>query len=246
MARSYFEQLLLVTLLFIAVLPQAQSQVMDGVPHLINYQGRLTDTDGSPVGDGEYLITFTLWSDSVSTSPADRKWISSNCPVLVINGLFNWQLGSRENLPPWAITNYTNLWLGIEVGDDPELSPRNRLGSAPYAYKAWQADYTNYADSAGMLTGECHCSIQTGGSNGTGSFVVSFDPEFPPGLTPHVFANGVLAADDPGTSGLTRGMAVCAVVTNVSNNGFTVTLRVGFGGSLMPVATADIYYIAVR
>lgn len=153
MARPYFKKMLLAMLLCVAVLPQVQSQVLDGVPNLINYQGRLADTDGNPVTDGEYLITFTIWSDSTSTSPADRKWVSPDCPVLAINGLFNWQLGSRENLPPWTITNYKNLWLGIEVGDDPELSPRTRLSSAPFAYKAWQADYAGYADSAGILAG---------------------------------------------------------------------------------------------
>jgi hypothetical protein len=131
-----------------------QAQVVDGVPHLINYQGRLTDIDGNPVSDGEYLITFTIWNDSLSTAPADRRWISPDCPVLVINGLFNWQLGSRESLPPWIVANYTDLWLGIKVGDDPEMAPRTRLSSVPYAYMAWQSEYAAYADSAGMLAGD--------------------------------------------------------------------------------------------
>ena len=127
------------------------SQVLDGVPHLISYQGRLTDVDSDPVSDGEHLITFTIWDDSLSTAPSNRKWISPNCPVLVINGLFNWQLGARENLPPWTTANSTNLWLGIQVESDPEIAPRTRLCSAPYAYKAWQSDYAEYADSAGTL-----------------------------------------------------------------------------------------------
>jgi hypothetical protein len=71
--------------------------------------------------------------------------------VLVVNGLFNWQLGSKESLPPWTVTNDAELWLGIKVEADPEITPRARLCSAPYAYKAWQADYAGYADSAGIL-----------------------------------------------------------------------------------------------
>jgi hypothetical protein len=124
------------------------AQVVDGVPHLISYQGMLTDSDGNPVADGEYLIEFTIWSDSVSISPPDREWISPVCTVLVVNGLFNWQLGSREELPPWIIANHADLWLGIQVESDPELIPRTRLCSAPFAYKAWRADYAGYADSA--------------------------------------------------------------------------------------------------
>jgi hypothetical protein len=156
MAREYFNCVGPSFLLCLLVLPfaPAQAQVLDGVPHLINYQGRLTDTDGHPVTDGEYLITFTIWRDSLSTAPTDRKWISPDCPVLVINGLFNWQFGSRESLPPWTVTNDAALWLGVKVAGDPEISPRTRLGSAPYAYKAWQADYAEYADSAGMLAGD--------------------------------------------------------------------------------------------
>lgn len=153
MSMPYFKQVLLATLIFAAVLPQAQSQVLDGVPHLINYQGRLTNPDGNPVNDGQYLITFTIWSDSTSASPSDRRWVESDCPVLVIKGLLNWQLGSMEPLPPWTMANDAALWLGIKVDDDPEISPRTRLSSAPYAYKAWEADYANYADSAGILAG---------------------------------------------------------------------------------------------
>jgi hypothetical protein len=122
------------------------SQILDGVPHLINYQGRLTDAVGNPVADGEHLVTFSIWSDPTSTSPTDREWISPDCPVLVVNGLFNWQLGSRENLPPWIATNGADLWLGIQVESNPEITPRTCLCSAPYAYKAWQADYAEYAD----------------------------------------------------------------------------------------------------
>lgn len=136
----------------------SQAQVMDGVPHVISYQGRLTGTGGDPVTDGEYVVTFSIWSDSTSTSGPDREWISPNCTVLVVNGLFNWQLGSREGLPPWTITNDADLWLGTQVESDPEIAPRTRLCSAPYAYKAWQADYAEYADSAGVAVGLEMCT----------------------------------------------------------------------------------------
>jgi hypothetical protein len=124
----------------------------------------LTDTDDNPVTDGEYVVTFSIWSDSISTSSPDREWISPNCTLLVVNGLFNWQLGSNENLPTWTMTNHADLWLGIQVESDPEIAPRTRLCSAPYAYKAWQADYAGYADSAGVaLSGDGDWTVE--GSN---------------------------------------------------------------------------------
>ncbi|UCC45253.1 MAG: hypothetical protein JSU65_04865 [Candidatus Zixiibacteriota bacterium] len=137
---------------------RSQAQVVEGVPQLISYQGRLTDTEGDPVTDGEYLVTFAIWSDSISTAPTDREWISPNCTVLVVNGLFNWQLGSQEGLPPWTIANDDNLWLGIQIESDPEITPRTRLCSAPYAYKAWRAKYAEYADSAGVAIGLGLCA----------------------------------------------------------------------------------------
>jgi hypothetical protein len=152
--RTYHGCLLTLAVLFAGTIfsgVPVSSQVLDGVPHLINYQGRLTDSGGDPVTNGEYVVTFSIWSDSISTSSPDREWISPNCTLLVVNGLFNWQLGSKENLPPWTVTNDAALWLGIQVESDPEITPRTRFCSAPYAYKAWQADYAEYADSAGVV-----------------------------------------------------------------------------------------------
>jgi hypothetical protein len=247
MARQCLNCAGLAFLFCIMALPfaPARAQVLDGVPHLINYQGRLTDAGGDPVTDGEYLITFTIWSDSLSTAPTDRRWISPDCPVLVINGLFNWQLGSREPLPPWTITNYANLWLGIRVGDDPEIAPRTHLSSAPYAYKAWQADYAKYADSAGLV-GNCPCDVRVGIVNGMGGFDVSFASPFAPGTIPKVFATAVLTLDDPGPSNLLKGMTPYAEISNVSNAGFSVLLKQYYGGGSMLTATADVRYIAVE
>jgi hypothetical protein len=123
---------------------------MAQVPYLINYQGRLTDDLGDPVPDGEYEATFRIWSDSTNDSPTYQEWISPNQTILVLGGLFNYQLGSNEALPPWIIVNDTALWLGIKIGADPEIAPRARLTSVPYAYKAWKAEYSGYADSAGF------------------------------------------------------------------------------------------------
>jgi hypothetical protein len=109
------------------------------------------DSTGAAVPDSTYEITFTIWSDSTSTAPQDRKWISPSCTVRVSNGLFNWQLGTRENLPPWTVTHDADLWIGTQVGTDPEITPRTRLCSVPYAYKTWQAEWAGYADSAGFV-----------------------------------------------------------------------------------------------
>jgi hypothetical protein len=124
------------------------------VPRVINYQGRLTDDAGQSVGNGEYPIRFRIHDDSTAYSPV---WTSQPETVLVVNGLFNYQLGAHEPIPPWTF-NDSALWLGITIGSGPEveeISPRARLVSAPYAFKAYRAEYAGYADSAGTtLSGD--------------------------------------------------------------------------------------------
>ncbi len=239
---------------FIMLALPSAAQVLDGVPHLINYQGRLTDTGGAPVTDGEYVVTFAIWSDSTSTSSPDREWISPNCTLLVVNGLFNWQLGSRENLPPWTMTNYVDLWLGIQVGSDPEIAPRTRLCSAPYAYKAWQADYAEYADSAGAVVSSIGESgefdgvvnsdmVEDVGTNTVFDFMTPFNTV----EKPHIHISVVLKA---AADGLWEGAAIKAVedVKGSAGNwtGFDITVSKYSGASISDATPVYVTWMAIR
>ncbi|UCE65643.1 MAG: hypothetical protein JSU85_12370 [Candidatus Zixiibacteriota bacterium] len=232
----------------------AGAQVLDGVPHLISYQGLLTDSDGNAVADGEYVIDFTIWSDSVSVSPTDREWISPSCTVLVVNGLFNWQLGSRENLPPWTMTNDVDLWLGIQVESDPEITPRARLCSAPYAYKAWQADYAEYADSAGNVVtaigeaGEFDGEVNTDMVEyGMGITVIEFETPFTTVEKPHMYISVVLRGP---ANGLTEGSAIRAVEDvkgSIGNwTGFDITVsKYSDGSSISDTSPVFVNWMAI-
>ena len=52
---------LLTTMAILSILAIA-SPVSAEVPQTINYQGRLTDSLGNPVPDGNYQITFNIWN----------------------------------------------------------------------------------------------------------------------------------------------------------------------------------------
>ena len=54
--------MLTLTVIF-AVLALASFTTAD-VPQMINYQGRLTDTEGKPVPDSNYVVTFRIYEDS--------------------------------------------------------------------------------------------------------------------------------------------------------------------------------------
>jgi hypothetical protein len=111
-----------------------------GIPKLINYQGMLTQSNGTtPVDDGNYNLTFKIYG---SLSGTDSLWREYHSNVSVTNGLFNVILGSITTLNLPFDTTY---WLGIKVGSDPELSPRIQLTSVGYAYRALVADSARVA-----------------------------------------------------------------------------------------------------
>ncbi len=115
------------------------------VPNLINYQGRLTTASGASVSDGTYIITFSIWNDQVSSSPSNRLWTSGFREVVVVGGLFDFVIGDSVSLPVDLFESTTPLYIGIRVGTDPEISPRTRLISVPFARRAKFADTTNIA-----------------------------------------------------------------------------------------------------
>jgi hypothetical protein len=122
-----------------------------GVPGVINYQGRLNNASGQPVPDGTYQIKFKIYG---SAAGADGLWESGFQPVPTVGGAFNYLLGSSAALPIGLFSSDTVRYLGITVGTDPEMSPRARLCSAPYAFQSLRADSstTAFAVTDGAIT----------------------------------------------------------------------------------------------
>lgn len=107
----------------------ACSTAAHAVPQLISYQGRLTNAGGNPVPDGSYTVLFRLYTDSLNL--VDKRWEEAQT-VETRNGLFTAKLGAILPIPQWVLA-YENLFLALKVGTDPEIVPRTRLTSAPYA-----------------------------------------------------------------------------------------------------------------
>lgn len=94
----------------------------------VNYQGVLTDADGTPVSDGTYELTFRLYEQQSGGTPI---W-SQTRTVHTTDGLFNTILSVD---PPLGVKAINNIWLGVQVTGDPdEMTPRQRLTGAPYAF----------------------------------------------------------------------------------------------------------------
>jgi hypothetical protein len=98
------------------------------VPPLMNFQGRLSRPDGTPVADGTYSMRFSLWN---AATGGTEKWNQTLSTIAVSNGVFNVLLDVAT-----AGLFTGDLWLEIKIGTDAPLTPRQPLVSVAYAMKA--------------------------------------------------------------------------------------------------------------
>ncbi len=111
------------------------------VPQSINYQGRLTNPDGTAVMDSTYQIAFAIYDQP---SGGTLLWSCPPQAISVTNGLFTYPLGTASALPDDLFSTDTLRWLQTEVSGEP-LTPRARFVSAAYAYHALRSDTAAYA-----------------------------------------------------------------------------------------------------
>ncbi len=97
----------------------------------LSVQGVLTKSDGTAVDDGEYDMTFKLW-----TSPGGGQGsMEHNETILKVpttGGVYSVVLGQQAAFPINA-QFLVPYYLGVSVGGGGELLPRPRLTHAPYA-----------------------------------------------------------------------------------------------------------------
>jgi len=117
-------------------------------PDKLSYQGKLTDSAGAPL-NGTYKIVFRIYDAS---GGGNKLWeeiydpaLSGSRGVSINQGVFNELLGSLNN----GSGTYRNLkdvpfnqkcWLGIQVGTDTEMSQRQEIANAAYAFQAQNAN----------------------------------------------------------------------------------------------------------
>jgi|GEM_PF-3808977 len=123
------------------------------IPQLINYQGFLADSTGTPV-NGSLSMVFSIYDDSTGGVPV---WMESHGSVSVFEGRFNVLLGSINPLEA-SVFDESDRYLGLAVNGDPEMQPRARISSTPYTYNAGSV-----ASSSGgsvLLVGSASDTVQ--------------------------------------------------------------------------------------
>lgn len=92
----------------------------------IPVQGRLTDASGNPL-TGLYDLTFNLYE---TYSGGTALCTDTATDVSVKNGLFN----AYMNMQGCSAIDGRQLYLGIQVGTDPEMTPRQYIDNVIYAW----------------------------------------------------------------------------------------------------------------
>ncbi len=128
------------------------------VPALMSYQGRVTDASGTPIGNttpANRTVTFKFYSTSTGGTPVYAEAQT----VTISGGEFSVLIGNGTGVSGFhgpsapALTPYTTLpgvmtgtlYLGLTVDDgtsaaDPEITPRQQIVSAAYAFRAKYAE----------------------------------------------------------------------------------------------------------
>jgi len=128
----------LVVLSFACVLANGQQATVSGVvPHLVNYSGKATDTQGKAIS-GIAGIAFAIYKDQYEGAPL---WLETQNVQADSEGNYSVQLGATkpEGLPLDLFSSGEARWLGVTVNGGQE-QPRILLLSVPYALKAADAE----------------------------------------------------------------------------------------------------------
>lgn len=209
----------------------------------INFQGKLTNSDGTNVTDGTYSIRFRIYNhpsnDAANACAANScLWEETQGSVSVTDGIFQVALGSGTALPGSVDFNTSGLYLGVKVASDAEMTPRIQFTAAPYAFNS--SALSGIASTGFVQLGQS-ASAQTDSSTNSGIFInktgasgnilelqKSASSVFTIGNTGNITATGTYNTNTFSSSALTFGAAGAATIQSAAGQAINIT---GHGNS---------------
>ena len=119
------------------------------VPPLINYQGRLSNADGSALVTSDYALSFSVYDSAQNGSIVwgpqifdGATGIGHGPRIPVVQGYFNTMLGPDDTnqLSLAKIFSVANRYIEIKVGTNGPILPRQQVLSTPYALNAGNSE----------------------------------------------------------------------------------------------------------
>jgi hypothetical protein len=182
------------------VLASPAAAIPPPVPLVIQHSGRVLGPNDQGV-EGALTIVFTLYKDPERPhNGEDTIYWTESRTVQAFKGVYAVALGDTFDggtaLVPGMFGDGTEeRWLGIKVGDDPEMAPRLRIGSVPYALRAWFAAESGRASSAG--TADVADDLECVGCVGAGDIAAG-------ALSASQIAAGAIGADQIASGAVAR------------------------------------------
>ena len=106
------------------------------VPHKINYQGYLTNPGGTAPVSATVQMQFKLYT---AASGPDAPLYAETQSVTATNGVFNVIIGAGTSIPGSVLFDQP-YYLGVTVGTDAEMTPRQPVAASAYAIRAASAE----------------------------------------------------------------------------------------------------------
>ena len=199
------------------------------IPRKLNYQGYLTTSTGAPVNTPQTLIVRVYDASSSGTA----LFTEIHTPVTVSNGIFNILLGSVDtNVNPLNLSFSTQYYLGVTVGTDAEMAPRQPLAASPYAIRAASAEaLATSAVVPGTQLADASVTAAKLASNGcAGGQVLQYNGSVWVCATPAASSGGTVTSVTAGTGltgGTITGSGTIGADTNVLQRRVVATCAVG-------------------
>ena len=126
-------------LLVLALVAVWWSSALASPPAAWNLNGELRTTEGDPFS-GDTVITVSLWDDPTASSAEHALW-TATFDATVVAGSFSVPIGGDDANPlPLDVLAGVDLFVGVAVAEDSEMTPRIQVASVPYAMAAGDAD----------------------------------------------------------------------------------------------------------
>jgi hypothetical protein len=155
------------------------SKIFAQVPRIINYQGVLLGSNEQPVPEGNYKLTFSFYTEN-----GTQLWTEVHDPVFIAGGTFHVHLGIFQ---PLDLPFNEAYFLGIKVGNDPELQPRMLLTSAAYSFNADNAEKVGGIKASEIPAPNTLCPLGN-------------DAKFPAAVLPSIATGNFIKKNEPDTT----------------------------------------------
>ncbi|OGY24411.1 MAG: hypothetical protein A2172_01730 [Candidatus Woykebacteria bacterium RBG_13_40_15] len=213
-------------------------------PKILSFQGRLTNpTTGQPIIIATNIVFRIYTSTSGDTgSPCANtcKWESKTWSVTPdANGIFSVTLGdtgaSDTEIPDTLFTDNPTLYLGVKVGADAEMAPRQRIASSSYALNSDALEGFHGSQSPGanqvpILDGSGNLMFAGAATIGTSANALTLDSAsgtlaLGSGTTT-ISSAGALTLNSTTSSAVTLDSSTTGTI-NIGNNANAKTINIG-------------------